>query len=155
MYRPLIKPEATDAELVKATKIGIVIAWTLGYIVAFQFDRIMALLIFVTTVITSTVFVPVLMALFYRGRKTAAAGLISCTAGLISVLTFYIGLAQIGDYNEVWGTYILTFSIGEYSFSIWQEYALFFCLPISLIGFFIGNYFGESQTEQFQNKEVS
>ncbi len=155
MYRPLIKPEATDAELVKATKIGIVIAWTLGYIVAFQFDRIMALLIFVTTVITSTVFVPVLMALFYRGRKTAAAGLISCTAGLISVLTFYIGLAQIGDYNEVWGTYILTFSIGEYSFSIWQEYALFFCLPISLIGFFIGNYFGESHTEQFQNKEVS
>ena len=111
----------------------------------------MALLIFVTTVITSTVFVPVLMALFYRGKKTASAGLFSCTAGLISVLTFYIILAQIGDYNEVWGTYILTFSIGDYSFSIWQEYALFFCLPISLIGFFIGNFFGEPQTEQFKN----
>ena len=69
MYRPLVNPKATDAQLVKVTKIGIVMAWTLGYVIAFQFDRIMALLIFVTTVITSTVFVPVLMALFYRGKK--------------------------------------------------------------------------------------
>ncbi|MEC9415946.1 MAG: sodium:solute symporter family protein [Pseudomonadota bacterium] len=143
IYRPLAKPDATDAELVKATKISIVIAWTLGYLVAFQFDRIMALLIFVTTVITSTVFVPVLMALFYQGKKTSLAGLLSCSVGLFSVLTFYIGLAQIGDYNELWGTYIWSFSIGHYTFSIWQEYALFFCLPLSLLGFFVGNLFGK------------
>ena len=142
MYRPLIKPDATDADLVRVTKIGIVIAWTLGYVVAFQFDRIMALLIFVTTVITSTVFVPVLMALFHRGRKPTLSGLLSCGAGLASVLTFYIGMSQIGDYNELWGTYIFSFSVGGYDFSIWQEYALFFCLPMSLLGFFIGNIFG-------------
>lgn len=147
MYRPLVNPEATDAQLVKATKIGIVIAWTLGYIIAFQFDRIMALLIFVTTVITSTVFVPVLMALFYRGKKTSLAGLLSCGAGLTSVLVFYIGMSQVGDYNELWGTYIFSFSIGDNTFSIWQEYALFFCLPISLLGFFIGNIFGNKIEE--------
>jgi hypothetical protein len=82
------------------------------------------------------------MALFHRGRKTVLAGLLSCGAGLASVLIFYISMSQIGDYNELWGTYIFSFSVGGYEFSIWQEYALFFCLPISLLGFFIGNIFG-------------
>ena len=144
MYRPLIKPDASDKELVKVTKISIVIAWTIGYLVAFQFERIMALLIFVTTVILATVFVPVLMALFYQGKKTALAGLLSCSMGLVSVLTFYIGLSRIGDYNEVWGTYIWTFTLADNTYSIWQEYSLFFCLPISLLGFFIGNIFGKT-----------
>ena len=69
IYTILVKPDATDKELVKATKISIVIAWTIGYLVAFQFERIMALLIFVTTVILSTVFVPLLMALFIRVKN--------------------------------------------------------------------------------------
>jgi hypothetical protein len=95
------------------------------------------------------------MALFYQGRKTALAGLLSCGAGLASVLTFYIGMSQIGDYNEVWGTYIFSFSIGDYAFSIWQEYALFFCLPISLLGFFIGNIFGNKVEEAPLKSEAS
>ena len=142
IYRPLVKPDATDKELVKATKISIVIAWTIGYLVAFQFERIMALLIFVTTVILSTVFVPLLMALFYKGKKTSLAGLLSCSFGLVSVFVYYIGLAKIGIYNETWGTYIWTFSLFGQEFSVWQEYSLFFCLPLSLLGFFIGNLFG-------------
>jgi hypothetical protein len=95
------------------------------------------------------------MALFYKGRKTVLAGLLSCGAGLASVLTFYIGMSQVGDYNEVWGTYIFSFSIGDYAFSIWQEYALFFCLPISLLGFFIGNIFGNKVEEAPLKSEAS
>lgn len=142
LYRPIMKPNATDRELVRATRVGVVISWLLGYAIAFAFDRIMALLVFVITILTSTVLVPIMISIFYKGRKTALAGLLSCSGGLISVLIFYIGLAQIGEYNEVYGTYIWSFMIGCESFSVWQEYALFFCLPISFLGFLIGNQFG-------------
>jgi hypothetical protein len=43
----------------------------------------------------------------------------------------------------VYGTYIWTFSIGGETFALWQEYALFFSLPMSLVGFMIGNTIGE------------
>ena len=142
LYRPIIKPHATDKELVRATKIGVVLAWVLGYIVAFAFERIMALLVFITTVLTTTVLVAIMASIFYKGRKTALAGLLSCGTGLISVIVFYIGLAQVGDFNDVYGTYIWSFTIAGETFSIWQEYSLFFCLPLSALGFLIGNQFG-------------
>ena len=154
MYRPVFNPDASDKDLVRVTKIGVACAWTLGYIVAFQFDRILALLVFVTTVITSTVFVPVMMGLFYKGRKTALAGILSCSTGLASVVAFYIGLAQIGVYNEVYGTFIWSVSIAGFTFDIWQEYALFYCLPISFIGFLIGNQMGRNYKDSM-NQAVS
>ncbi|MCZ6711080.1 MAG: sodium:solute symporter family protein, partial [Gammaproteobacteria bacterium] len=43
LWRPLARPNATDRELVRATKIGVVLAWALGYALAFLFDRLMAL----------------------------------------------------------------------------------------------------------------
>jgi SSS family solute:Na+ symporter len=143
LYRPIFKPEATDKELVRATKIGVVASWILGYVIAFAFDRIMALLVFVTTILTSTVLVPIMVSIFYKGRKTSLGGLLSCSTGLISVLIFYIGIAQVGVYDEVYGTYIWTFTVAGETFSIWQEYSLFFCLPISTLGFLIGNQFGD------------
>ena len=154
LYRPIVKPKATDRELVQATKIGVVLSWVLGYVIAFSFDRIMALLVFVTTILTSTVLVPIMISIYYKGRKTALAGLLSCGAGLTSVLLFYIGLAHIGEYNEVYGTYIWSFSIGGQTFSIWQEYSLFFCLPISLLGFLVGNQFGPAYIDP-TSKETS
>ena len=154
MYRPVFNPDASDKDLVRVTKIGVACAWTLGYIVAFQFDRILALLVFVTTVITSTVFVPVMMGLFYKDRKTALAGILSCSTGLASVVAFYIGLAQIGVYNEVYGTFIWSVSIAGFTFDIWQEYALFYCLPISFIGFLIGNQMGRNYKDSM-NQAVS
>jgi hypothetical protein len=83
-----------------------------------------------------------MISVYYKGRKTALAGLLSCSGGLISVLLFYLVLALIGEYDEVYGTFIWSFTVAGETFSIWQEYALFFCLPISLLGFFIGNRFG-------------
>jgi SSS family solute:Na+ symporter len=142
LYRPLVKPNATDRELVRVTKIGVIASWVFGFLIAFAFDRIMALLVFVMTILTSTVLVPIMISVYYKGRKTALAGLLSCSGGLISVLLFYLGLALIGEFNEVYGTFIWSFTIAGETFSIWQEYALFFCLPISLLGFLIGNRFG-------------
>ena len=139
LYRPIFRLNATDEELVRVTKIGVVVSWILAYVIAFAFERIMSLLVFVTSILIAALLVPMMAALFYKGKKSVMAGLLSCSSGLISVLAFYLGLAWIGDYNETFGTYVWTFSLVGQSFSIWREYALFFCVSISLAGFVIGN----------------
>jgi Na+/proline symporter len=142
LYRPIRKPDASDSELVRLTKYGIVFSWVLGFGMAFLFDRLMALWVFMATMLTSTVLVPIFVALYWKGRKTSAAGLTSCVVGLASVLAYYVVIQQLGAENEVYGTYIWTFSIGGRSVSLWQEYALYFSLPMSFVGFLVGNLFG-------------
>jgi SSS family solute:Na+ symporter len=146
VYRPLVKPDATDQDLVRYTRIGIVASWILGYALAFMFDRLMALWVFNATALTSTVLVPIFMGLFWKGRRTPLAGLMSCAFGFGSVIVYYVGISYLGVENELWGTYIWTFSVGGASISIWQEYALFFTLPTSLLGFAIGNALSSGDT---------
>ncbi len=142
IWRPLRNPNASDRQLVRLTKYGIVFSWVLGFAMAFLFERLMALWVFMATMLTSTVLVPIFVALYWKGRKTPVAGLMSCLVGLASVAVYYIVIQQLGEANEVYGTYIWTFSIGGTSISLWQEYALFFSLPMSFVGFLIGNLFG-------------
>ena len=139
LYRPLKNPNLSDRDLVRLTKRGIVLSWVLGYALAFAFDRLIALWVFTASVLTSTVLVPIFAGLYWKGRKSPLAGLLSCTTGLASVIVFYLGIFVLGTENETWGTYIWSFSIGGVSFSVWQEYALFFTLPVSLSGFLVGN----------------
>jgi SSS family solute:Na+ symporter len=143
IYRPLRKPNATDAELVRYTKIGVVISWVCGYGLAFMFDRLMSLWVFNATFLTSTVLVPIFVSLYWKGKKSAMSGITSCLFGLVSVIVYYVSIPILGEPNELYGTHIWTFSIGDTSISLWQEYALFFSLPISFLGFLIGNLFGE------------
>jgi SSS family solute:Na+ symporter len=142
LYRPLRKPDASDEELVRWTKYGIVLSWVLGFGMAFLFERLMSLWVFMATLLTSTVLVPIFVALYWKGSKTRAAGLVSCLVGLASVFAYYLGIQQLGAANEVYGTYIWTFSIRGMSVNLWQEYALFFSLPSSFLGFLAGNLFG-------------
>ncbi len=86
------------------------------------------------------------MGLYWKGRRTPLAGVMSCAVGLGSVIAYYIGINQLGVENELWGTYIWTFSIGGAEISLWQEYGLFFSLPLSLLGFAIGNAFSRAGT---------
>jgi SSS family solute:Na+ symporter len=142
IYRPLVKPDANDEELVRMTKRGIVVSWIMGYLLAFMFDRLIALWVFNASLMTSTVFVPIMATLFWKGRKTPAAGICSFVFGMVSVALYYFGVAQLGVYDDVWGTYIWTFAWGGEEYSLWQEYSLFFSLPMSFVGFLIGNCFG-------------
>ncbi len=71
-----------------------------------------------------------------------AAGVCSFAFGMTSVALYYFGVAQLGVYDDTWGTYIWTFAWGGEQYSLWQEYSLFFSLPISFLGFLIGNFFG-------------
>ena len=142
LYRPLRKPNASASELMRLTKYGIVFSWVLGFGMAFVFVRLMALWVFMATLLTSTVLVPIFVALYWKGRKTPVAGLMSCGVGIASVVVYYVGIQLLGTENAVYGSYIWTFSVGQTSISLWQEYALFFSLPMSLLGFLVGNLFG-------------
>jgi len=153
LYRPLRNPGASDRQLVRLTKYGIVLSWVLGYGLAFLFERLMSLWVFMATLLTSTVLVPILVALYWKGRRTAASGMWSCAVGLASVAAYYVGIQQLGTADDVYGTYIWTFSLGGTSFSLWQEYALFFSLPMSLLGFLIGNRIGRPLAPVPENPE--
>ena len=146
IYRPLVKPDASDRDLVRYTRVGIVISWILGYALAFLFDRLMALWVFTATFLTSTVLVPILMGLYWKGKRTPLAGVLSSAFGLGSVILYYIGVSRLGVEDELWGTYIWTFEVAGTEISLWQEYGLFFSLPLSLLGFVIGNLISSEET---------
>jgi Na+/proline symporter len=146
LYRPLRKPDATDRELVRMTQAGVIVSWVIGYVLAFMFSRLLSLWVFNASLLTSTVLVPIFAGLYSRSKPVPLAGLLSSIFGALSVIIYYFGLSLIGDYNETWGTYIWTFEVGGESYTLWQEYALFFTLPISFVGFLIGARLGKPAT---------
>jgi Na+(H+)/acetate symporter ActP len=114
----------------------------------------MSLWVFNASLMTSTVLVPILMSLFWKGRKTRAAGVLSFVFGMLSVILYYFGTSQLGVYDETWGTYIWTVDIGGTPYAFWQEYSLFFSLPMSFLGFLIGNFFGHSAGQAPASQEA-
>ncbi len=154
IYRPLRNPDATDRDLIRHTKAGIVIAWVAGFALAFVFDHLMALWVFMATGLTSMVLVPIMMGLFWKGKKTRLAGTLSCATGLVATISFYVGVALLGAPNDTYGTYIWSFQVAGVSFDVWQEYALYFTLPMSFLGFLAGNLLGK-ESQPTPEKEAS
>ena len=129
----------TDEQLIKMTRIGVVISWVLGYIVAFYFDRMLALWVFLSTLLTSTVLVPILLGIFCLEWRKPLAGLMSAVTGLVSAILFYCIVELFGTFSEENVTTILTIiTESGIRYDIWQEYAMLFTLPLSLTGFFVG-----------------
>jgi len=153
IYRPLRNPDASDRELIRHTRVGIVIAWVGGFALAFLFDRVMALWVFMATGLSSMVLVPILMALFWKGPKVPLAGILSSVSGLASMIVYYVVVAQLGVENETYGTYIWSVSIGGMSFDLWQEYALYFSLPTSFLGFVVGTLVGRRAMDHKEGSE--
>ncbi|HXH29018.1 MAG TPA: sodium:solute symporter family protein [Candidatus Polarisedimenticolia bacterium] len=142
IYRPVFNPRASDEQLIRLTKWGVLLSWVLGYVLAFYFERLLALWVFMSTLLTSTVIVPIMVGLYYKGRKTKMAGLLSCAFGFVAAISYYVLLHRLGSQNEEYGTFIWTFSLFGRSISLWQEYALFFSVPLSAVGFILGSIFG-------------
>jgi SSS family solute:Na+ symporter len=142
IYRPVFNPRATDDQLIRATKWGIILSWALGFVLAFYFKRLLALWVFMSSILTATVFVPIMAGLFWKGRKTPLAGLLGCACGFASVILFYFLVHHFGAFDEDYETFIWTFEAFGRTISIWQEYALLFSLPLSVAGFVAGNLLG-------------
>jgi SSS family solute:Na+ symporter len=138
LYRPLAKPDATDHELIRTTRIGVLLSWCIGFAMAASFDQMLGLWVFMATILISTVLVPILLGLFVPAVRRPLAGLFGSVAGLASTAIVNALIVGLGAYVEEEETFVWTLQAFGRSWDVLQEYAMFFTVPMSLLGFLLG-----------------
>ena len=134
IYRPAIKPDATDEELIKKTRYGILLSWILGLAMAVSFDQMLGLWVFMASILISSVMVPILLGLFIPRFRKALAGFLSAGLGLASTVILNIYIMVTGTFDVLEETYIIQW----FGIDFLQEFVMYITVPISLLGFFIG-----------------
>ena len=134
IYRPAIKPTATDEELIKTTRYGILLSWGLGFFMAAAFEQMLGLWVFMASILISSTLVPVLLGLYIPRFRKPLAGFISSGAGLLSTVVLNIYIMTTGTFNTEEETYIVHW----FGIDFWQEFVMYISVPISFVGFFIG-----------------
>ena len=134
IYRPAIKPDATDQELIKKTRYGILLSWILGLAMAVSFDQMLGLWVFMASILISSVMVPILLGLFIPRFRKALAGFLSAGLGLASTVILNIYIMMTGTFDVLEETYIIQW----FGIDFLQEFIMYITVPISLLGFFIG-----------------
>ncbi len=132
LYRPAARRTPTDAELIRYTRLSMVAAAGVCIAIGLYFERIKEAWNFMATILTSTVLVPMLGALFLRPRPLS--GTLSAWGGLSAVALFFVAMQVFGTPREDLET--LAFHVA--GVEILREYALFFALPISAGGYLLG-----------------
>lgn len=138
LYRPIVKPAASDTELVRMTRVGMIISWLVGFIMAISFEQMLGLWVFMSSVLISAALVPILLGLYVPAWRRPVAGALSSTLGLASVILMNLVIIFGGDYVDAEETFILTVQLGESRQELLQEYAMLFSIPVSALGFFLG-----------------
>jgi SSS family solute:Na+ symporter len=137
IYRPVIDPYASDRRLLLLTRIGVFGVMIAAALISLLFDRMRDTWQFMSSVATSVVFVPMMGALF--GRPRPLAGFLAAVAGLAGLIIFYTLLFTQGTYNLNQETYML--QLGDVE--LWQDYAVLCALPVSCLGYVLGNLMGK------------
>ena len=90
LYKNIFKKDATEKQVIRVTKIGIVI--TVGFAIALSlfFESIVDMWYYIGTIGISAMIVPILMGFFYKGKKSPWAGLGSMIAGSLTSLVWVI-----------------------------------------------------------------
>ena len=114
-----------DKTAIMITRISAVCFGIIGLATAFRFARVYDAFLFLASISMTLLFVPMIAALMYEGKKTDVAGLASMIVGAVSWIYFYFKPWMIGDYA------VDPVLIG---------------LPLSFIAFLIGNFFGTDLT---------
>jgi SSS family solute:Na+ symporter len=141
LYRPVSGRSLDDADLLRLTRVGIVIACLVSVALALAFRSIVSAWVFMATVLVAAALVPVLAALFLRSPRPVA-GLASSLTGLTVVLTGYTLIAWRGIDDPDWGTRIWSVAIAGREIRIWQEYVILAALPASVVAFAVGQRWG-------------
>ena len=137
IYKPAFKPSATDQELIKTTRQGILLSWVLGFAMAISFDQMLGLWVFMASILISSVLAPILLGMYVPKFRKPLAGFLSAGLGLVStvILNIYIMTNGVFDLNEE------TYIIHWFGIDFLQEFVMYITVPISLIGFFVGLIF--------------
>jgi len=137
IYKPAFKPSATDQELIKTTRHGILLSWVLGFAMAISFDQMLGLWVFMASILISSVLAPILLGMYVPKFRKPLAGFLSAGLGLVStvILNIYIMTNGVFDLDEE------TYIIHWFGIDFLQEFVMYITVPISLIGFFVGLLF--------------
>ena len=137
IYKPAFKPSATDQELIKTTRHGILLSWVLGFAMAISFDQMLGLWVFMASILISSVLAPILLGMYVPKFRKPLAGFLSAGLGLVStvILNIYIMTNGVFDLEEE------TYIIHWFGIDFLQEFVMYITVPISLIGFFVGVIF--------------
>jgi SSS family solute:Na+ symporter len=138
LYRPLLKPTATDAELVRMTRFGVLGSWVVGFAMAVSFEQMLGLWVFLSSILISTVLVPILIGLYLPAWRRPRAGLLASSFGLVTVLGVNLLVVLLGDFTPDEDTFVLTVEWTASTWEIWQEHAMLVGIPASVLGFVAG-----------------
>ena len=137
IYKPAFKPSATDKELIKTTRYGILLSWVLGFAMSISFDQMLGLWVFLASILISSVLAPILLGMYVPKFRKPLAGFLSSGLGLVStvILNIYIMTNGVFDLDEE------TYIVHWFGIDFLQEFVMYITVPISLIGFFVGLIF--------------
>lgn len=137
IYRPMARKPPSDRMMIRMTRIGIFFVMFVAVGASLVFARLADAWVFMAGVLASTVFVPVMGALFYR-RPKPAAGLAAVGAGLLGLAIFHGVVHTLGVFDEDKETW--KWVVG--GVNLWREFAVLFALPLSAVGFALGQWLG-------------
>ncbi len=123
-----------DKTSISVTRIFAVLFGIIGLVSAFQFDRVYDAFLFLSSLSMTLLFVPMIAALMYNGRKTDVGGVASMVVG---------GLAWI-FFQYVYPVVISGVTLDP----------VLIGLPLSFAAFLIGNQFGKDLTAEHKLKGV-
>ncbi len=138
LYRPLFNPDIDDAALLSLTRKMVAVACVVSVAFALFFQSIVSAWIFMSTVLISAAFVPLMAALYLPRFTRRLAGLFSSLGGLLVAALFFMLVNVFGSFDEEWGTEIWRLTLGGREVELWQEYAALAALPASALLFALG-----------------
>mgnify|MGYP001347945550 FL=1 len=134
IYKPALKPDATDTELIKTTRYGILLSWFLGFAIAVSFEQMLGLWVFLASILISSILAPILLGIYIPNFRRPLAGFFSAGLGLLSTIILNIYIMIYGTFDPVEETYFVQW----FGVDFLQEFIMYITIPISLIGFFAG-----------------
>ena len=134
IYKPALKPDATDTELIKTTRYGILLSWFLGFAMAVSFEQMLGLWVFLASILISSTLTPILLGIYIPNFRRPLAGFFSAGLGLLSTIILNIYIMIYGTFDPVDETYFIQW----FGVDFLQEFIMYITIPISLIGFFTG-----------------
>tara|TARA_B100000959_G_scaffold40759_1_gene40465 strand:- start:2738 stop:4201 length:1464 start_codon:yes stop_codon:yes gene_type:complete len=134
IYKPAFKPDATDDELIKTTRYGILLSWLLGFAMAVSFEQMLGLWVFMASILISSTMIPILLGIYVPSFRKPLAGFLSAGLGLLSTIILNVYIMMTGTFDTLEETYIVQW----FGIDFLQEFIMYITVPISFMGFFIG-----------------
>lgn len=149
LYKGVFKPDATQKQAERMTKIGVAISASFSLVLAFAFERIMEVWVFQATIIITTCIIPVYFGTFSKKPPKKIAGTVATVFGFCSSIIWYIWTNFFGTYVEDMDIYVIEIGGVE----LWQEYGILIITPIVFILYLVFNKFGRDDTEPKKEME--